>query len=291
MTAIQSATEHCIGLAMGRLPTAGRPEDRPRATPEQRRWAGFPWGMPRTQSAARSSDSEDAVTNFSLRLPGQRTRTNGVPQQPLTAAQQVAARYWAVEAEREARRGNAAGPSSHVDHAGRVSADSPSPVSVEAVRIEDTMGARVRFRQSRADAMEIHGPQAYLMMAQSGSGERNVPCQVPGCGDVLPDLTALASHLHIHNLDPADQYALSTLTRPTILIVFSGMFSPLSPGTGILALHARCGPVTRPPCGVCGRRTLLAVIVSCLSLTSEVMLIRNMSGGCYDALGELFCVR
>lgn len=43
--------------------------------------------------------------------------------------------------------------------------------------------------------------EAYMMMLRGGSGISNIICTRPGCGKVLSDLRALATHIHIHNLD------------------------------------------------------------------------------------------
>lgn len=48
-------------------------------------------------------------------------------------------------------------------------------------------------------------------MVRNRSGERNIPCQVPGCGAILPGLRELSAHLHIHSFNPDDRYAIAVL--------------------------------------------------------------------------------
>ncbi|KAI0749621.1 hypothetical protein C8Q80DRAFT_635494 [Daedaleopsis nitida] len=66
-------------------------------------------------------------------------------------------------------------------------------------------GPRLRYRASRAHAMDRATKEAYLMAVQSG-GYRDIPCQRPGCRSILPTIRDLASHLAIHDLDHRQVY-------------------------------------------------------------------------------------
>lgn len=50
-------------------------------------------------------------------------------------------------------------------------------------------------------------------MAIRWGRDRNIPCQRPGCRNVLPNIRALTSHLTLHDIDPVERYATTRSVR------------------------------------------------------------------------------
>ncbi|KAI0833549.1 hypothetical protein BC628DRAFT_1308050 [Trametes gibbosa] len=140
------------------------------------------WSMSRSRSSRRMSTSRGASL---------RTRNS-------SPAQEIAARYRASHTSDERPRPRPR-VSSTVTYL-----DVPSTTSMET-ELSDISGPRLRFRESRATAIDQAAREAYVMAIRWGL-DRDIPCQRLGCRDILPDMRSLAAHLTIHDIDPRERY-------------------------------------------------------------------------------------
>ena len=53
--------------------------------------------------------------------------------------------------------------------------------------------------------------EAYVMAIRCES-DRDIPCQRPGCRDILPNMRNLASHLAMHDIEPAERCVRNAAT-------------------------------------------------------------------------------
>ena len=163
------------------------------------------WSMSRSRSSRRMLGSRHTSV---------RTRNS-------SPAQEIAARY------RASHSGDLNASSSSVSYlqvpsvGGYTSATRSRTTSGET-SISSTSGPRLRYRDSRAHAMDhavslssiqprlnltlvlyvyVQTKEAYVMAVRCGS-YLNIPCQRPGCRNILPDIRNLASHLAVHDLEP-----------------------------------------------------------------------------------------
>ncbi|KAH9846646.1 hypothetical protein C2E23DRAFT_743611 [Lenzites betulinus] len=141
------------------------------------------WSMSRSRSSRRMSTSRGASI---------RTRNS-------SPAQEIAARYRASHASDPRPRPRVSSSVTYLDV--------PSTASMET-ELSDISGPRLRFRESRATAIDQAAREAYVMAIRWGL-DRDIPCQRPGCRDVLPDMRSLAAHLTIHDIDPMERYVSS----------------------------------------------------------------------------------
>ncbi|KAI8980231.1 hypothetical protein BD414DRAFT_494019 [Trametes punicea] len=144
------------------------------------------WSMSRSRWPRRMAASKPA---------SMRTRNS-------SPAQEIAARYRASHSGDERSRN---GASSSVTYLDFPSADTLAPGNSIDTELSALSGPRLRLRESRANAMEQAAREAYVMAIRYGS-DRDIPCQRPGCRDILPNIRSLAHHITIHDIDPADRY-------------------------------------------------------------------------------------
>ncbi|KAI0635995.1 hypothetical protein C8Q77DRAFT_1051611 [Trametes polyzona] len=181
-----------------RRPTHPRPTDR------QKRYGMI---FPTNALHGVFEDDDDESTwsmsrsRSSRRMPTSRVAT--VCTRNSSPAQEIAARYRASHSGDDRSRTRA---SSSVTYLDVPSTDGLSMgTSMESV-LSSLSGPRVRVRESRADAIDDAAREAYVMAIRWGV-DANIPCQRPGCRDILPNIRGLATHLTLHDIEPADRYA------------------------------------------------------------------------------------
>ncbi|KAI0359796.1 hypothetical protein OH77DRAFT_1394627 [Trametes cingulata] len=147
------------------------------------------WSMSRSRSSRRMSTS----------------RANSVRTRNSSPAQEIAARYRASHSSDERTRPRPRASSS-VTYLSVPSAEAASAGTSMNTELSSMSGPRLRFRESRVTAMDQAAREAYVMAIRWGL-DRDIPCQRPGCRDVLPNIRSLATHLTIHDIDPRERYA------------------------------------------------------------------------------------
>ncbi|OJT07365.1 hypothetical protein TRAPUB_1770 [Trametes pubescens] len=136
------------------------------------------WSMSRSRTSRRATTSRD-TSAYSR---------NSSP------AQEIAARYRASHSRELRSRPRVSSTVTYLD------VPSTDGLSV-GTSMESSMAPRVRARDSRTTAMGQASGEAYVMAIRYGR-DRNIPCQRPGCRNVLPNIRALTSHLTLHDIDP-----------------------------------------------------------------------------------------
>ncbi|EIW57617.1 uncharacterized protein TRAVEDRAFT_29650 [Trametes versicolor FP-101664 SS1] len=136
------------------------------------------WSMSRSRTSRRATTSRD-TSAYSR---------NSSP------AQEIAARYRASHSGELRARPRVSSSVTYLD-----------VPSTDGLSVESSMSPRVRARDSRTTAMSQASGEAYVMAIRWGR-DRNIPCQRPGCRNVLPNIRALTSHLTLHDIDPVERY-------------------------------------------------------------------------------------
>ncbi|OCH89678.1 hypothetical protein OBBRIDRAFT_794008 [Obba rivulosa] len=202
---LRTATQEFIQLALVHPPLPQpRRSTRRKATQRNRNYSVYFPTSDKSPTWRTTAYAHDDITSWAYRGSSTRVRvshpmsmrprprpqaTHGGP----TPAQEIVARY--REAQMDTERGARGRRTSHTSsvHNGRTGYCGSST--------SELPGPRVRVRFSQADALEDARREAYGMMLRGGRGNCDIPCQRPGCGNILRDMQALAAHLHIHNLE------------------------------------------------------------------------------------------
>ncbi|RPD74860.1 hypothetical protein L226DRAFT_545767 [Lentinus tigrinus ALCF2SS1-7] len=170
-------------------------------SPDRRKRYGMVFNTDPLQGMLEEEDDDDSTWSMSRSRSSRRmlgSRHTSVRTRNSSPAQEIAARYRASHSE------DLNASSSSVSYlqvpSGYTSASRSRTTSGET-SISSTSGPRLRYRDSRAHAMDHSTKEAYVMAVRCGS-YLNIPCQRPGCRDILPDIRNLASHLAIHDLEP-----------------------------------------------------------------------------------------
>ncbi|KAI0671804.1 hypothetical protein C8Q78DRAFT_799027 [Trametes maxima] len=202
----QAVPQNYLGMSLANTPMVvisrpmpQQPRRRPQPRPSNRQKR---YGMVFTGDPLRGMyDDDDVESTWSMsrsrplhrmatsRTPSMRTRNS-------SPAQEIAARYRASHSGDERPRPRVSSSVTYLDL--------PSATSI-ATQLSSISGPRLRFRESRATAMDEAAREAYAMAIRYGR-DRDVPCQRAGCRDVLPNIRSLTSHLTLHDIDPAERY-------------------------------------------------------------------------------------
>ncbi|KAI0707296.1 hypothetical protein C8Q76DRAFT_149630 [Earliella scabrosa] len=200
-------------------PVVGRPrQPKQLRTPDRRKRYGMIFN---TDPLGGMADDEDDDSTWSMSRSRalqwtrtQQRRQHSARTRNSSPAQEIAARYRASHSSNDRSPTSSSSvtylqvPSVH----GYSSGTRSRTTSGETTLTEQS-GPRLRYRDSRANAMDRATKEAYLMAVQAG-GYRNIPCQRPGCRGVLPTIRDLASHLAIHDLDPRRTSYAAHAARP-----------------------------------------------------------------------------
>ncbi|CDO70638.1 hypothetical protein BN946_scf184756.g4 [Trametes cinnabarina] len=212
--AMQATAHNYIGMSLANTPMLviskplpQRPLRAPRTTPYDRRKR---YGMvfdtnPLYGRRAYGDDDDESTWSMSRSRWSRRIATDkpaSMRGRNSSPAQEIAARYRASHYDDDHSRTYA---SSSVTYLDLPSVDALSPRTSIDTAVSAMSGPRLHYRQSRADAMDQAAREAYVMAIRCAS-DRDIPCQRPGCRDILPNIRSLASHLAIHDIDPAERY-------------------------------------------------------------------------------------
>ncbi|RDX57211.1 hypothetical protein OH76DRAFT_1335603 [Lentinus brumalis] len=176
-------------------------------TPDRRKRYGMVFNTDPLQGML-EEDDDDSTWSMSRSRSSRRmlsSRHTSVRTRNSSPAQEIAARYRASRGE-DPNASSSSVSYLQVPSVGGYTSASRSRTTSGETSISSTSGPRVRYRDSRAHAMDRATKEAYVMAVRCGS-YLDIPCQRPGCRDILPDIRNLASHLAIHDLEPRVRYA------------------------------------------------------------------------------------
>ncbi|OSD06620.1 hypothetical protein PYCCODRAFT_1431632 [Trametes coccinea BRFM310] len=213
--AMQATAQNYIGMSFANTPMLvisrpmpQRPQRPTRPTPyDRRKRYGMVFDTNPLYARGTYIGDDDDESTWSMSRSRWSRRTATSKPAPMrgrnsSPAQEIAARYRASHFDDDRSRTYA---SSSVTYLDLPSADTLSPGTSIDTAASALSGPRLHYRQSRADAMDQAAREAYVMAIRCAS-DRDIPCQRPGCRDILPNIRSLASHLAIHDLDPVERY-------------------------------------------------------------------------------------
>ncbi|KAH9902729.1 hypothetical protein C8Q73DRAFT_785373 [Cubamyces lactineus] len=210
---LQATAHRYIGMSLANapMPPISRPMPQQPLRPlrsrqaDRKRRYGVIFTTNPLEGAFESDGDGDSTWSMSRSRLSRRTSTRrpvGVRNRNSSPAQEIAARYRASHSSDDRSRTCA---SSSVTYLDAPSADTLYYGTSIDTDLSSHSGPRLRFRESRATAMDSAAREAYVMAIRCES-DRDIPCQRPGCRDILPNMRSLASHLVIHDIEPAERY-------------------------------------------------------------------------------------
>ncbi|KAI0719358.1 hypothetical protein C8T65DRAFT_636460 [Cerioporus squamosus] len=174
-------------------------------SPDRRKRFGMVFNTDPLQGMLEEEDDNDSTWSMSRSRSSRRmlsSRQTSVRTRNSSPAQEIAARYRASRGE-DPNASSSSVSYLQVPSVGGYTSASRSRTTSGETSMSSTSGPRLRYRDSRAHAMDRATKEAYVMAVRCGS-YLNIHCQRPGCRDILPDIRSLASHLAIHDLEPQE---------------------------------------------------------------------------------------
>ncbi|KAI0367832.1 hypothetical protein BV20DRAFT_970164 [Pilatotrama ljubarskyi] len=211
---LQAAPQSYLGMSLANTPVVvisrpmpQQPRRRPRKPSDRRKRYGVIFTSDPLRGVFEDDDDESTWSMSRSRSSRRMTtsRATSVRTRNSSPAQEIAARYRASHSSDERTRPRPRASSS-VTYLSVPSAEALSAGSSMDTELSTMSGPRLRFRESRVSAIDQAAREAYVMAIRWGL-DRDIPCQRPGCRDILPNIRSLATHLTIHDIDPRERYA------------------------------------------------------------------------------------